>query len=120
VLAIAAALHGAHGIDALDIDAAAVDAARVNAAANGVTMRTGSPDLAHGAYDLVLANILATPLRLLAPMLCGHVAPGGHLVLSGILARQADGLIQAYAPWLSLHIADEDDGWIAMHAQRGT
>ena len=118
VLAIAAALHGAHGIDAVDIDAAAVDAARVNAAANGVTMRTGSPDLAHGAYDLVLANILATPLRLLAPLLCDHVAVAGHLVLSGILARQADELVQAYAPWIALSVADEDEGWILMHAQR--
>jgi len=118
VLAIAAALHGAGGIDAVDIDAAAVDAARANAAANGVIVHTASPDLAHGAYDLVLANILATPLRLLAPVLCAHVAPAGHLVLSGILQRQADELMQAYAPWLGLSVADQDDGWILMHAQR--
>jgi len=119
VLAIAAALHGAGGIHAVDIDAAAVDAARANAAANGVIVHAASPDLAQGAYDLVLANILATPLRLLAPLLCTHVAPAGHLVLSGILQRQADELARAYAPWLALSVADHDDGWILMHAQRG-
>jgi len=118
VLAIAAALHGARGIDAVDIDAAAVDAARANAAANGVDLRVGQPDLARGAYDLVLANILATPLKLLAPVLCAHVAAAGHLVLSGMLQRQADELTQAYAPWLALSVAGESDGWILMHAQR--
>lgn len=118
VLAIAAALHGARDIDAVDIDAAAQEATRSNAAANGVTVRTGSPDLSQGAYDLVLANILARPLRLLAPVLCAHVAAAGHLVLSGILARQADELAQAYASWLVLSVVDESDGWILMHASR--
>jgi len=118
VLAIAAALHGAGGIHAVDIDAAAVDAARVNAAANGVIVHAAGPDLAHGSYDLVLANILATPLRLLAPVLCAHVAAAGHLVLSGILERQAGELTRAYAPYLALDVADRDDGWILMHAQR--
>jgi ribosomal protein L11 methyltransferase len=118
VLAIAAALHDARGIDAVDIDAAAVEATRANAAANGATLNAGTPELAHGSYDLVLANILATPLRLLAPVLCAHVARAGDLVLSGILARQADELRQAYAPWLSLSVADEDEGWILLHARR--
>jgi ribosomal protein L11 methyltransferase len=118
VLAIAAALHGASGIHAVDIDAAAIDAARANAAANGVIVHAATPDLAQGAYDLVLANILATPLRLLAPVLCAHVAAAGHLVLSGMLQRQADELARAYAPWLDLSVADQDDGWILMHAQR--
>jgi ribosomal protein L11 methyltransferase len=120
VLAIAAALHGARNIDAVDIDGAAIVAARDNAVANGATLHTGLPNLAQGTYDLVLANILATPLRLLAPVLCAHVAPAGHLVLSGILERQADELTQAYAPWLSLSVADADDGWILLQAQRRT
>ncbi|HET7527919.1 MAG TPA: 50S ribosomal protein L11 methyltransferase [Burkholderiaceae bacterium] len=118
VLAIAAALHGARQVDAVDIDAAAVQVARANAQANDVVLHAGTPEQARGAYDLVLANILATPLRLLAPVLCAHVAPAGHLLLAGILARQADELMQAYAPWLALQVADEDDGWILMHAQR--
>ncbi|MCC7287323.1 MAG: 50S ribosomal protein L11 methyltransferase [Burkholderiaceae bacterium] len=119
VLAIAAALHGAQAIDAVDIDPAAVEATRANAAANGVSLHCGTPESAAGAYDLVLANILATPLRLLAPLLAAHVAVRGHLLLSGILQRQADELAQTYAPWLSLQVADHDDGWVLMHAQRG-
>jgi len=118
ILAIGAALHGAHGIDAVDIDPAAVTATRANAEANGVKVNAGLPDAAHGAYPLVLANILATPLKLLAPLLAGHVAPGGHLVLAGILERQADELVAAYAPWLSLQVSDQEDGWILMTGHR--
>ena len=118
ILAIGAALHGAAGIDAVDIDEAAVLATRSNAQANGVSLMAGLPDAARGAYPLVLANILATPLKLLAPLLAGHVAPGGHLVLAGILDRQADELTAAYAPWLALAVADSEDGWILMTARR--
>ena len=118
VLAIAAALHGARDVDAVDIDVAAVQVTRANAQANGVALHVGSPEQARGAYDLVLANILAIPLRLLAPVLCAHVASAGDLVLAGILARQADELTRAYAPWLELLVADEDEGWILMHAKR--
>jgi ribosomal protein L11 methyltransferase len=118
ILAIGAALHGARGIDAIDIDPAAVEATRANAQANGVLLNAGLPDAAHGEYPLVLANILATPLKLLAPLLCGHVAPGGHLVLAGILQRQADELKAAYAPWLALDVSDEEEGWILMTAHR--
>ena len=87
ILAIGAALHGATGIDAVDIDEAAVLATRSNAQANGVSLAAGQPDAARGTYPLVLANILASPLKLLAPLLASHVAPGGHLVLAGILDR---------------------------------
>ena len=118
ILAIGAALHGARGIDAVDIDEAAVTATRDNAVANAVLLNAGLPDAAQGAYPLVLANILATPLKLLAPLLAGHVAPGGHLVLAGILDRQADELKAAYAPWLALTVSDAEDGWILMTAQR--
>lgn len=118
ILAIGAALHGARDIDAVDIDPAAVTSSRDNAAANGVTLNPGLPDLAQGEYPLVIANILATPLKLLAPLLCAHVASGGHLILAGILARQADELKAAYAPWLALEVSDEEDGWILMTAQR--
>ena len=118
ILAIGAALHGGRGIDAVDIDEAAVTATRANAEANGVTLAAGLPEACGGAYPLVLANILATPLKLLAPLLSGHVAPGGHLVLAGILARQAEELKATYAPWLALAVSDEEDGWILMTAQR--
>jgi ribosomal protein L11 methyltransferase len=119
ILAIGAALHGAQQIDAVDIDPAAVTATAANAQANGVALNSALPQAAHGVYNLVLANILAKPLTLLAPLLCGHVAPGGDLVLAGILERQADELKAAYAPWLSLAVSDQEDGWILMTARRG-
>jgi ribosomal protein L11 methyltransferase len=120
ILAIGAALHGARDIDAVDIDAAAVEATRANAAANGVAVRAGPPDMAVGAYPLVLANILATPLKLLAPLLGVALAAGADLVLAGILERQADELKQAYAPWCDLQVADREDGWILMTGRRGS
>lgn len=118
ILAIGAAKFGATDIDAVDIDPAAVEATRYNAQANAVQLRTSLPDGAQGLYQTVLANILATPLRVLAPLLCGHVARGGHLVLAGILERQVSELQEAYAPWLALSVADSDDGWVLMTAQR--
>ena len=121
IRASGAAKFGAHGIDAVDIDPAAGVSTKANAEANAVQLNAGLPDMlttGAGAYPLVLANILATPLKLLAPLLCSHVAPGGHLVLAGILARQADELTSAYAPWLTLAVSDEEDGWILMTGQR--
>jgi ribosomal protein L11 methyltransferase len=56
-------------------------------------------------------------LKVLAPLLCSYVAPGGHLVLAGILERQAEELQAAYAPWVSLEVADTQEGWILMTAQ---
>ena len=129
-MAIGAAKFGAQDIDAVDIDQDAVVSCELNAQANEVTLKAGRPDKAQGSYQTVLANILATPLKVLAPLLCahvqpgghlvlaGHVAPGGHLVLAGILDRQADELKAAYAPWLALEVADSEDGWILMTAHR--
>lgn len=118
ILAIGAALHGARDIDAVDIDPAAIEATTANAEANGVALRAGMPDQACGEYALVFANILATPLKLLAPLLCAHVAAGGDLVLAGILERQASELKTAYSPWLALEVSDAEDGWILMTARR--
>ena len=114
ILAVGAAKFGAKDIDAVDIDTAAVDATDLNAQANQVTLRAGLPELVSGTYQTVLANILATPLRVLAPLLWSRVAEGGHLVLAGILARQADELKAAYAPYCVLSVADQEDGWILM------
>ena len=118
ILAIGAAKFGAQDIDAVDIDSAAVEATRQNAQANGVQVNAGLPECAQGGYQTVLANILATPLKVLAPLLCAHVAQGGSLVLAGILERQAQELQEAYAPWLALEVADSEDGWILMTARR--
>ena len=118
ILAIGAAKFGAAQIDAVDIDEAAVSSTRLNAEANGVQLSAGLPEHAHGLYQTVLANILATPLKVLAPLLCAHVAAGGALVLAGILERQAQELQAAYAPWLALQVADAEDGWILMTASK--
>ena len=116
ILAIGAVKHGAQEVFAVDIDDAAVQSTLLNAEANHADLVAGLPDKAVGTFGLVLANILATPLKVLAPLLCSHVAKGGHLVLAGILARQADELIAAYAPYCQLVVSDSEDGWILMTA----
>ncbi len=122
ILAIGAALHGATDIDAVDIDEAAVqstrDNAQVNLAQSLAVLQPGLPDAASGQYHTVLANILASPLKILAPLLCGHMAQGGNLVLAGILERQAGELKAAYAAFVSLEVADSEDGWILMTAKK--
>ena len=118
ILAIGAARFGALQIDAVDIDPAAIESTRANALHNQVVLNAGLPDAAQGVYPLVFANILAAPLKLLAPVLCAHVAAGGDLVLAGILERQADELKAAYAPYLTLEVADTEEGWILMHGHR--
>lgn len=116
ILAIGAAKFGAAEVIAVDIDPAAIQSTELNATANGVSLAAGMPDRAVGVFDTVLANILATPLKVLAPLLCSHVAPGGSLVLAGILERQADELIEAYSEYCKLAVADREDGWILMTA----
>ena len=120
ILAIGAAKFGARDIDAVDIDPTAVEQTMRNAEANDVALSVvGLPDAVRGTYQTVLANILATPLKVLAPLLAAHVAPGGRLVLAGILARQAEELKAAYAPWLPIEVADEEAGWVLMTGARG-
>jgi len=131
ILAIGAALHGSGVVDAVDIDPAAVEATVANAQANlshlkapdgSLPIVAGLPDVigeARASYPVVLANILATPLKMLAPLLAGHVKPGGHLVLAGILARQEQELKDAYAEvGLQLQVANEEEGWILMTARK--
>ena len=120
ILAIGAAKHGAHDIDAVDIDEAAVEATQQNAQANAVSLNAGLPELVTGSYRTVLANILATPLKVLAPLLWSRVAPGGALVLAGILERQCEELKLAYAPYCELTVSDQQEGWILMTARRST
>lgn len=117
ILAIGAAKFGASEIDAVDIDSAAVESTRLNAQANHVHLRVGLPEEVSGLYQTVLANILATPLKVLAPLLRSRVATGGSLVLAGILERQADELKEAYAPYCALNVSDTEDGWILMTAR---
>jgi len=116
VLAIAAARFGAREIDAVDVDPAAIETTRTNALANGVALRVGMPNEVSGRYQLVVANILAAPLKLLAPLLSSLVDDGGSLVLAGILDRQVDELCAAYAPWLALRPSAHEDGWALLVA----
>ncbi|EXI92555.1 MAG: Ribosomal protein L11 methyltransferase [Candidatus Accumulibacter sp. BA-94] len=119
VLAIAAGRLGASEVVGVDIDPQAVVAARDNAAANGVAARfQESADQLGGQFDIVVANILANPLRVLAPALCSHLRPGGLLALSGILVEQSDDLIEAYAPHLSLSVVDTREGWVCLAGSR--
>ena len=117
ILAIGAAKFGATDIDAVDIDEAAVESTELNAQANAVQLKAGLPDKTSGQYQTVLANILATPLKVLAPLLCSYVAPGGSLVLAGILERQADELKTAYQGLAALEVSDAEDGWVLMTAR---
>jgi len=116
ILAIGARKYGAGHVVAVDIDDAAVQSTILNAEANQVVLDAGLPEKAVGVFDVVLANILATPLKVLAPLLCSHVGKGGHLVLAGILERQEDELRSAYAPYCTLSVSDREDGWILMTA----
>jgi len=115
ILAIAAARLGAGRVAGVDIDAQAVAAARANAERNGAAVRfADSAQAVAGEYDLVVANILSNPLRLLAPALCAHVRSGGRLALSGILRQQAAEIIGIYAAWLPLEIVDVREDWVCL------
>lgn len=119
ILAIAARKLGAGRTLAVDIDEQAVQATRDNAQTNGVDVTAMLPHgLDAGTSDVVVANILSNPLKVLAPMLAGRVAPGGRLVLSGVLERQADEVAQAYAPWLALSVWRAREGWVCLSGRR--
>ena len=119
ILAIAAARLGAHEVRGVDIDPQAIRASDDNARANGVAAQFSLPDaLAPGAFDTVVANILANPLVVLAPALAARVRDGGHIALSGILDAQQDAVIDAYARWFTLAPWRRDDGWVLLHGER--
>lgn len=119
ILAIAAAKLGAGSVDAVDIDEQAVQSSADNARVNRVRIQAMLPDaLMPGQYEVVVANILSNPLKVLAPMLCGRVRPGGHLVLSGVLERQAEEVAAAYAPWMNMSVWKAQDGWVCLAGQK--
>ncbi|MBI4741777.1 MAG: 50S ribosomal protein L11 methyltransferase [Betaproteobacteria bacterium] len=115
ILAIAAAKLGAGEVVGVDIDRQAVVAAQSNAARNGANAHffdSASP--VKGQFDIVVANILANPLKALAPAIAAHVRAGGHLALSGILAEQAEELISIYSPTIALGVAGTREGWVCL------
>jgi ribosomal protein L11 methyltransferase len=121
ILAIAAAKLGCNPVVGTDIDPQAMVAARSNAEINRTSIafvlpNEGAPELASEIkYDIVMANILANPLQVLAPALINKMKPGGHIVLSGVLARQAEEVIATYRQWLQLSVWKESEGWVCLH-----
>lgn len=119
ILAIAARKLGAGPAQAVDIDPQAVQSTVFNAQVNGVELDAMLPDgLKDGTFQVVVANILSNPLKVLAPMLAGRVAPGGQLVLSGVLERQAEEVAAAYAPWIAMSVWRARDGWVCLHGRK--
>lgn len=122
ILAIAAKRLGAKSVTGTDIDPQAVEAARENAVHNDAEADFRLPsDMPEGQYDVVVANILSNPLKLLAPALLGRVKKGGALVLSGVLARQAEEVIEVYRqtdPAVKLSVWKEEDGWVCIAGRR--
>lgn len=119
VLAIAAARLGAKAVSAVDIDPLALEAARYNSGRNRVVLDIRPAHQAlSGRHRLTVANILANPLRMLAPLLSSHTEVGGAIALSGILAEQASSVVEAYAPWCDLRVEAGEQGWVRVAGAR--
>lgn len=119
ILAMVAKKLGAADVIGVDIDPQAIESAHYNSERNHCDIAYYLPEqfsntVAARTFDIVVANILSSPLKLMAPMLSGRIAPAGALVLSGILARQADEVTAAYAPFIRLSVWAERDGWVAL------
>ncbi len=119
ILAIAAARLGASVVTGVDIDDQALQASSYNAERNGVRARFVSANAtAIDAADVVVANILSGPLKVLAPLLSGLTRRGGWLVLSGILQAQADELSSIYQRWFEMRPAVTREGWVRLEGIR--
>ncbi len=112
ILAIAAKKLGAATTVGVDIDSQAIEAAAYNATQNSVDIAFSTTDVVLDfVADITVANILANPLKVLAPLLASHTQSGGKLALAGILDHQADDIIAIYAPWFDLQVWRRDEGW---------
>ncbi|AKZ61393.1 ribosomal protein L11 methyltransferase [Herbaspirillum hiltneri N3] len=126
ILALVAKKLGAQHVIGVDIDPQALESARFNSERNNCEIEYHLPEAfvrnypENQSFTIVVANILAGPLQLMAPMLAGRVAPGGSLVLSGVLDRQAQEVIAAYAPYLELSVWAEHEGWVALAGRAPT
>lgn len=121
ILAILAKKCGANPVIGIDIDPQAVESARHNSERNRAEVTYGLPDdCPAGEFDIVVANILSNPLKLMASMLSSRVKPGGRIALSGILARQADEVAQVYARWIDISVWREHEGWVCLAGTRRT
>ena len=120
ILAIAALKLGAARAVGIDVDSQAIQASRENAAANQVeSAQFYLPDDApRYSYDLVVANILTNPLRMLAPLLANATRQGGQIVLSGILGEQAQDVMKIYQQWFDLNAPIFEDGWACLSGRK--
>ena len=119
ILAIAALKLGAARATGVDVDPLALEAARYNSSRNGVDLEVRDAQMSiDGAFSITVANILANPLRMLAPVICSHTLPAGRIALSGILEDQADQVAQAYAPWAALERAAHEGQWVLLAGRR--
>jgi ribosomal protein L11 methyltransferase len=120
ILAIAALKLGAARAVGVDVDSQAVTASRDNASANRVeSVKFYLPDNApQGSYDVVVANILTNPLRMLAPLLANATRPGGQIVLSGILEEQAQDVMNIYRQWFDLNAPVFEEGWACLSGRK--
>jgi ribosomal protein L11 methyltransferase len=120
ILAIAALKLGAAHAVGVDVDSQAVIASRGNASANQVeNVQFYQPnDAPQGRYDLVVANILTNPLRMLAPLLANATRQGGQIVLSGILEEQAQEMMGIYQQWFDLNVPVFEDGWSCLSGRK--
>jgi ribosomal protein L11 methyltransferase len=119
ILAIAALKLGARAATGVDVDPRALETARYNSTRNAVSLETLEPgaEIPHPA-TITVANILANPLRMLAPLIAAHTAPGGHIALSGILEDQAADVIAAYDPYASMRVEASESGWVLVAGRR--
>ena len=115
ILAITAAKLGAGKVVGVDIDKQAIRASHDNATQNQVNIEVYLPDAQpEGQFDVVVANILANPLRMLGQMLAGRVKTDGQIVLSGILAEQVEEISALYQQWFDMKPATIQDGWACL------
>lgn len=119
ILAIAASKLGARRVIGTDIDENALLASRANATLNSTAAEFVATDALPDLHaDVVIANILAKPLQLLAPVLSAQLNDNGIVVLSGILREQADAVIAAYREHLPLERWAEDEGWVCLAGRK--
>ncbi|HSW82462.1 MAG TPA: 50S ribosomal protein L11 methyltransferase [Usitatibacter sp.] len=119
ILAIAALKLGAARATGVDVDPLALEAARYNSSRNGVDLVVRDAQRSiDGAFAITVANILANPLRMLAPVICSHTLTAGRIALSGILDDQADQVAQAYAQWAALERVAREGPWVLLAGRR--
>jgi ribosomal protein L11 methyltransferase len=119
ILAIAALKLGAARAAGVDVDPLALQAARYNSSRNGVALDVhDAAERLDGTFRITVANILANPLRMLAPVIAAHTQARGLIALAGILDDQAEAVIAAYGPHARLAVAAREAPWVLLAGER--